>query len=116
MSKNGKDKKQPQVRQQIVITLFDDGNFQVSGPLHDHIMFYGLLEKARDSVLMQAGRQAQQRAKAESIKGSAPWWRRVFAPKPKDASRAVSVSSDESKAGGEALRGEGAGLPLPLQR
>jgi hypothetical protein len=80
MSKNGKPK-QPQVRAQIVITLYEDGNFQVNGPLHDRILFYGLLEMARDSVLMQAGRKVQERQAAEAVKGSAPWWRKIFSGK-----------------------------------
>jgi len=79
--KNGKEKQPPQVRSQITITLFEDGQIQVNGPLNDRILFYGMLEVARDSVLMRAGREGERVQAAEQVKGSLPWWRKVFAGK-----------------------------------
>jgi hypothetical protein len=97
MKANGK-KPEVQVKAQLTITLYTNGEFQVNGPLDDHILYYGLLGMAHNAPAMQAGRQAQQQMKAESVKGSAPWWKKIFAGKVKGTEVAKKPTFDSAGA------------------
>lgn len=43
---------------QVVITLHDDGRFDVKGPLDNKILMYGLLGLAHEAVLKRANEPA----------------------------------------------------------
>jgi len=90
-------KDQPQVRAQLVITLFENGQFTVNGPINDRLLYYGLLEMARDVPTMQRGQQIQQTQKAEQVKGSKAWWRKIFAAKPKPTQPVELMKSPEEQ-------------------
>jgi hypothetical protein len=38
------------IKLQLVITVDDKGQVQVTGPIHDRLLCYGLLEAARDAI------------------------------------------------------------------
>lgn len=61
MSQNGNDN-QPKPRAQLVITLFENGQIAVTGPVQDQILSYGMLECAKDTIAENARRMAAKAA------------------------------------------------------
>jgi hypothetical protein len=43
----------PQIQAQLTITLTDDGQLNINGPIHNRLLCYGMLEVARDFIAKQ---------------------------------------------------------------
>lgn len=53
----------------LTLTLHDDGQLQLDGPLHDKILCFGLLEVAKDAI---RSHQAKPRVQPVSVIPSLP--------------------------------------------
>ena len=59
----------PQPKVQLVITLMDSGEVNVSGPIQDKILCYGLLEIAKEVVVQFAEQQKNRIQQVAAVPG-----------------------------------------------
>lgn len=79
-------KPEDKILRSIHIDLYESGRVSVQGPLSEPVNFHGMLAVATKIVNDAATAQLQQahdtQSAAEQVKGSMPWWRKVFRRRP----------------------------------
>lgn len=68
------------IRATIGIVVFQDGNLTVDGPMHDQLVFRGMLSLAEDvgREYLNSARQAQASGVAQPKKWTKAWWSEQF--------------------------------------